>query len=563
MGGLFHSHRGCFGVARQNKVQWANVGVWITQSKGMTMSGIILPGQDKEPKPQGGIELPRGYGRRAQEKPQEAPAPATPPAETGTQGFTAPSASPGSRPGRQPAGRGPELLFPPQGARVQCPSCGTPYVVPVFSIIDLGANPELKAPLLSGQINVAVCPNCGTGGALGAPLLVHDPEHQFLGIYAPAELNQQDMQLQKAIGDLTQALMRKLPPEARKGYLLQPRQFLDWQSFVEKLWEFEGVTPEMLRRQRDQSELLQRLSRLVDDDKALEIALERSAHLIDQDFFSLLDQLTLLMRGQGQMDQASALLKLREKLLETTPAGQEVKARQQRVRQLLERIQGAKNRNELLSIVLEAWQEPDGQQMVGSLAIATGGQLMDYQFLMALSERIGATQDPEARKRLEELRQFILEVQQQIVAQQQQSQESAAQQAQALLQEVLQAQDPRAVLQENADLVDETFLALLAANLQAAERNKATAAARRLRQIYELALKILQENMPEELQLLNDLLAAPDDATVRRLLKEKRPLLTREFLDSLTPLEAEMRQGGRADIADRIKSLRGQIALMM
>jgi hypothetical protein len=68
--------------------------------------------------------------------------------------------------------------------------------------------------------------------------------------------------------------------------------------------------------------------------------------------------------------------------------------------------------------------------------------------------------------------------------------------------------------------------------------------------------------MPEDLQLLNQLLTAPDEGAVRQLLKENRALVTREFVESLKPLEAEMREGGRPEIADRIKSLRAQMTLM-
>ena len=94
---------------------------------------------------------------------------------------------------------------------IRCPNCGTPYQVALFSIIDLGVNPELKGPLLSGQINIASCPNCGVGGPLSAPLLVHEPVHNFLGVFAPLQAQNMDIQQQKAIGDLTQTLMRKLP----------------------------------------------------------------------------------------------------------------------------------------------------------------------------------------------------------------------------------------------------------------------------------------------------------------------------------------------------------------
>jgi hypothetical protein len=343
--------------------------------------------------------------------------------------------------------------------------------------------------------------------------------------------------------------------------MLQPTQFVDWQRFVEKLWEFEGVTAEMLRHQRDQSALLQRLVGLVNDDKALDLALERSAALVDRDFFNLLDQLVMMGRSQGQSDELALLMSLREKLLEKTPAGQQVRQQQDKIRGLLAKITPTTSRDELVDLAIEAWMADDGQQVVGTLAVAAP-QLFDYQFLMLLSERIGGASTPEQRKKLEELRQFLVQMQEQLAARQQQSQEAVAQQVQQLLQEILQANDTEAVIREHIEEIDDTFLAFLAANIQQAERAKATAAARRLRGVYEQAVKILQESMPAELQLLNQLLTAPDEATTRQLLKENRAMITPEFVDSLKPLESEMRETGRAELADRIKSLRAQMTLM-
>ncbi|RIK53406.1 MAG: hypothetical protein DCC57_08370, partial [Chloroflexi bacterium] len=350
--------------------------------------------------------------------------------------------------------------------------------------------------------------------------------------------------------------------ESRRGYMLQPQQFVDWQRFMEKLWEFEGVTPEMLRRQREQTMLLQNLLSLANDEKALEIALGRSAGLVDRDFFALLDQIILAARSQGQTDELHLLMTLRDQLLDKTEAGKVLKQQQEKIRALLGKITPQSSRDDILDLVIEAWRGEEGRQIVGTLAVAVAA-LVDYQFLMALSERIGRAQTPEEAKPLEELRAFLLEMQEQVTARQRQAQQALAQQAQALLQEVLQATDPAAVLREHLEEVDETFLSLLAANAQQAERSKATAAARRLRQIYDLALAILQEQMPQDLRLLNDLLNAPDEAAVRQLLKDNRSLLTKEFVDALRPIETEMREAGRGEVADRVKSLRAQVALML
>ncbi len=521
------------------------------------MSGILLPGQDREPKPEGKIELPKGVKTPRQEpqRPPEAPTEASA------------SEKPAERPARQPArrdrgGQPMDFAFPPRGAQVRCPSCGASYVVPVFSVIDLGVNPELRGPILGGQINVAMCQSCGAGGPLSTPLMVHDPEHQFLGVFMPLEGMGDEMQRQKAIGDLVQTLMRKIPSEARKGYMLQPRQFVDWEKLLEQLWGFEGVTPEMLRKQRDQSTLLQRLLAVADDPSALDILLGRSADLIDREFFTLLDQVLLMSRGQGQNGGLEQLRKLRDRLLEKTEAGRAVKQQQDKVRALLERLQASTSREQVLDIVLEAWRDENGQQMTGTLAIATGIPT-DYQFLMALSQRIDASTDEEDRADLMALRSFLLEIQEQVQAQQQQAQEEMAEAAHAVLQEVLQATDTAAALREHADAIDEVFLSLLAANIRAAEQKGATGAARRLAQVYQQAMEIVQERLPADMRLLNQILTAPDDATARQLLRDNRSLLNRDFVENMKALEEDMRQNGRAEIADRMKALRGQIALMI
>ena len=528
------------------------------------MSGIILPGQDKKPPAQGntgsGIELPKGFSRRREQAAAQeaAKTPEAPPADETVAAPTdleaqdaAPSAG---APGRPQI----DLLFPPQGAQIQCPSCRTPYVVPVFTIIDLGINPELKGALLGGQVNVAACPNCGVGGPLSVPLLVHEPNHQFLGIFVPPAQNPQaQMQQQKAIGDLTQTLMRKLPTEARRGYMLQPKQYSDWQHFMEQIWGFEGVTPEMLRRQRNQGELLQRLVSLANDRKALEIALERSRELIDRDFFAMLDRFLVMTRNQGQQAGVNALMQLRAQLLETTDVGQQLKVQQEKVRAILAGFSANTTRDEVLDKVLAVWQEEEGEDLINSL-IGAIAPMIDYQFLLLLTQRLESSTDATEREHLEQLRQLALTMQEQQKA----AQQEMVQQMQQVLQEVLQAPDTAAKLREYADVIDESFLAMLGANIQAAQRNNATAAARRLQQVYEQALELLREQMPEEMRLLNEMIAAPDKATLTQLLNDNRAKFTKEFIASMQEVEGQLRDAGRKEIADRLKSIRSQIALM-
>ncbi|HMP41057.1 MAG TPA: CpXC domain-containing protein [Roseiflexaceae bacterium] len=66
------------------------------------------------------------------------------------------------------------MSVPPQVIQLNCPNCSAPVRAQLFTIVDAGAQPELKARLLTGQLNMAICPNCGNPIMLGAPLIYHD-----------------------------------------------------------------------------------------------------------------------------------------------------------------------------------------------------------------------------------------------------------------------------------------------------------------------------------------------------------------------------------------------------
>ena len=103
----------------------------------------------------------------------------------------------------------------------------------------------------------------------------------------------------------------------------------------------------------------------------------------------------------------------------------------------------------------------------------------------------------------------------------------------------------------------------MAANIERAEKSNATAAARRLRQIYDEAMDIVQERMPPEMRLINQLVNAPDNGAVRKLLEENRSYPDAEFVDALRQLEDDFRRRGGGDVADRLKSVRAQASLML
>jgi vacuolar-type H+-ATPase subunit E/Vma4 len=339
--------------------------------------------------------------------------------------------------------------------------------------------------------------------------------------------------------------------------MLQQMQYTDWTRFMEKQWEFQGVTPEMIRRQRQQTEALQSMIRIADDNSALDMVLERYRSLVDADFFALLDR--LLMVASQQQDRASLerVVQLRNRLKETTEVGRKIQIAEDKVRALIDSITQETTPAEIIVKLTAAAGEPDGEQIAASVMMAISPAI-DYQFLLAVTEKLEASSDEAERKALELLRSTATRIQEQVQA----SRQSIGAQLQELLQTVLQSEDPQATLNEYGDLIDENFLGLLASNIDRAEKSGATGAARRFRQLYEMALNVVQQGMPPEVQLLNDLVNAPDQATMRRLLDENRSAITREFIESLRQLEDDFRQRGNPELADRIKSVRAAATLM-
>jgi hypothetical protein len=69
--------------------------------------------------------------------------------------------------------------------------------------------------------------------------------------------------------------------------------------------------------------------------------------------------------------------------------------------------------------------------------------------------------------------------------------------------------------------------------------------------------------MPPEMRLINQLVNAQDKGAMRKLLEENRGLLTPEFVEALRQLEDDFRARSGAEVADKLKSVRAQVQLMM
>jgi len=435
-------------------------------------------------------------------------------------------------------------------ARVTCPKCHNPLQIPVEQILDVRADPGAKVRVLNGLVNVAACPHCGTSVAFNLPFLYHDPDKELALVYMPMEAGRTDLERQQAIGKLTNAVMDSLPPEERKAYLLQPQIIFTLEKLTNKILEADGVTPEMIEQQKARVKLLQRMLD-VTSDEALEAMIKENDASIDDGFFQLLGLNLEMAQAAGQAAGVQQILALQNKLLELSSEGQMVKARTE----MLEALRAQPTRERLLDLLIQAPDEP-----TRGLLVTFGRPLLDYPFFQALTTRIESAPDKAQEERLRGLRKEILDIRDRLDEATRALYESRA----GLLRDLLLSDDPETLARRRFPELDETFLNMLATNLEEARAAGNEQTVQALQSIWGLVLRLTEETIPPELRLVNQLVAAEGDAEVERLLQENRDLVTESLVQFMENVEAKMRDGDALEAAERMASVlekaRGMVA---
>ena len=132
----------------------------------------------------------------------------------------------------------------------------------------------------------------------------------------------------------------------------------------------------------------------------------------------------------------------------------------------------------------------------------------------------------------------------------------ALQQSAQLLQALLQEPNPAEIIRQNADMVDDTFMAVLTANIQEAERQRDVAMSGRLKALYNEVVTVLRENMQPELRFLNDVLGAPSEEAAKALIAENAQTYGEGLLDMIDAVGEVMAQRGDQQVLARLATVR-------
>jgi hypothetical protein len=366
---------------------------------------------------------------------------------------------------------------------VVCANCRTQFNAPVVPIID-GQNPALKSAFLQGRVTAAQCPQCGFVNTLSIPMLYYDLEKELALVLAPNSLHLAGPDQERMIGSLTNTLVNSLPPEQRKFYLLNPKMFLTFDSIVKAILEADGITEEVLEAQKAKVKLLEEFLQ-VQDEAALQQKVKEHDAELDREFFEILTASMQAAQMEGNRAGAQALYALRTVLAELSSQGQQAVAEIDASLGLVH----ITSREDLLEKLQKAQNDEEFEAFT-----AAGHPLLDYTFFQQLTAKIDETAkagDTKQAEILKNLRTKILDTK----ARQEEESRAALQKSVALLREVLQSRDPQKILAQKLDQIDESFFAVLSANIEEARRQNQNEAAQAMEMIGNMAMAMLQESL--------------------------------------------------------------------
>lgn len=427
----------------------------------------------------------------------------------------------------------------PQPIQISCPACGTPFRTAIYTLLDVTQQPELKSLLLSGRINLAVCPNCRSASMLAAPLIYHDAAKQLCLVHFPQELNSRPGEQERFVGEATSFLMRSLPADAPRSHLLAPRRFLTLPSLLDAVLEADGISRETLNRQRAQIELISELAGLLPDDAAFSNLVEQHWEELTPEFFATLAAFIEATPPQ-QSEAQTMLMQLQERLMAQLGGSAHDDAE---LEQAIDRLMAAS----------DAELEP---------AVADLRGMIDYGFYQRWNARIEAAEaagQHEEAALLDARRARLLTIVEELDRQAQAMFESGSK----LLDELFATPDPLAALRERADRVDEAFMMVLSANAAAAQRADRTDLVEQFEQLAEVALGIIQERMSPEDRFINELLSAETPQQATRMLRTSVAKITPDLVKRLNELATQEEQHANKPTADRLRQLARECAAML
>jgi hypothetical protein len=320
------------------------------------------------------------------------------------------------------------------------------------------------------------------------------------------------------------------------------------QGLVERILEEDGITKEMIEAQQKKLSLIQRLLS-ASEERRVEIA-QQEDELIDEEFYALLNRLYEASALSGDRESAQQLATLQQDIMPVTTYGKELQKQTEEVEAAINSLRELGEnltRETLLDLVIKAPSEVRVRTLVSLTRPA-----MDYEFFQLLSQHIDRARG-DGRTRLIKLRDDLLEMTREVDQQMQERQALSVK----LLNSLLQSPDIEEATRQNLPIIDDFFMQELDRALNQAREQGDLEQIGKLQKI----LNVVEEanEPPPEVEFIEELVDAPDEATRRQIIESNRDKLTPEFLSLFTNILAQVESSGETQLAERMSDTYDQV----
>ena len=430
---------------------------------------------------------------------------------------------------------------------IACPRCRTPITAEITRLFDLSSDPEAKEKLLSGSANLINCPVCRYQGVYPSPIVYHDAEKELLLTYFPPEANLPVPEQEKIIGPLIKKVVDTLPPEKRKGYLFRPQAMLTQQLLFETILKADGITPEMMKAQQEKLALISQLAAAAPE-KLPELIAQNDSK-IDEQVFMLVSRLAEASAAGGDQEGVQILVNLQRGMLEHSSYGkslaEQARESQAAVKSLQELSQKGLTRESLLELMIES--AGSDARLTTLVTMARGG--LDYTFFEQLSAKIDASTGEEQAK-LSALREKLLQLTAAVDA----ALKAQLDQAQALLDEILNSENIEEATEKALPRVDQAFADVVNHAAEHAQADKDQAKLEKLMRIIAVVQATSQSGAA--LQMIEILLQAEDETARRQIFEKAGDEIDAEFLQMLNEFIGQMEKSNeQPEAVARLKDI--------
>jgi hypothetical protein len=417
-------------------------------------------------------------------------------------------------------------------AKIQtsCPRCRQPILAEVQQLFDVNTDPTAKQRLMSRTTNVARCQACGYEGMMSTPIVYHDPSKELLLTFFPPEMGLPVNEQEKQIGPLINQVVNALPAEMRKGYIFQPQTMFTYQTLLDKVLEADGITKEMIEAQQKRVGLIQRLlTTPKPEDRSTIIAQEND--LVDGAFFAILSTIIESASMQGDEKSAQLLNEIQMQLLKETEVGKTLLAQSEETQAALKTLQDASKNGLTREILLDTLIGLTSDSSLTTIvSLARNG--LDYQFFQLLSEKIEAEAE-DKKQPLIDLRDKLLNITRDIDNELKNRLAEGAK----LLYAILAEPDLEEAVKKHMPEMNEFFTQALQSEFEAAHQKGDMERIEKIQKVISIVEK--ESAPPPEIELIQSLLEAADDAARQKILEEKSDLVNDQLLTAINAIIAE------------------------